>query len=122
MSPIIIYSAVFCSVAALVGAVAFFMGGNREAEVEQRLHALTKGTRGGKGEGGQYKELLSTMRNEGAGAAEKFISRYLNLRLLFEQANVSLTVPKFLFICAALGSVGLILPSIAGFSVVLGPI
>jgi tight adherence protein B len=122
MSPIIIYSAVFCSVAALVGAIAFFMGGNREAEVEQRLNALTKGTKGGKAEALQYKELLSSMRNEGAGAAEKFISRYLNLRLLFEQANVSLTVPKFLFICAALAGVGLVLPSVAGFSVMLGPV
>jgi tight adherence protein B len=122
MSPIIIYSAVFFGVAALVGAIAFFMGGNREAEVEQRLNALTKGKKGGKAEVQQYKELLSTMRNEGSGAAEKFLSRYLNLRLLFEQANVSLTVPKFLLICGGLAGVGLILPSVAGFSVVLGPV
>jgi tight adherence protein B len=123
MSPIIIYSAVFCCVAALVGAIAFFMSGNREAEVEERLSALTNNSKGRtKAAGAQYKELLSSMRNEGAGGLEKFISRYLNLRLLFEQANVSLTVPKFLAICAGLGGVGLILPSVAGFSVMLGPV
>jgi tight adherence protein B len=123
MSPIIIYCAVFFGVAALVGAVAFFMGGNREAEVEERLNALTTGAKGrGKADAAQYKELLSSMRNDGSGAVEKFVSRYLNLRLLFEQANVALSVPKFLLICGALGGVGLVLPTVAGFSVVLGPV
>jgi tight adherence protein B len=123
MSPIIVYSAVFCGVAALVGAVAFFMSGNREAEVEERLKTLTGATKGrGKAEAAQYKELLSSMRNDGAGAVERFISRYLNLRVLFDQANVSLTVPNFLLICGGLAGVGLILPLVAGFSVMLGPV
>jgi tight adherence protein B len=123
MSPIIIYSAVFFGVAALVGAIAFFMGGAKEAEVEERLNALTSNKKArGKAEAAQYKELLSSMRNEGAGGIEKLISRYLNLRLLFEQANVALAVPNFLLICAGLGGVGLVLPSVAGFSVMLGPI
>ena len=103
MSPIIIYIAVFCGVAALVGGIAFYMGANREAEVEERLKSITGAAKGrGKAEAAQYQELLNTMRNEGAGAAEQFISRYLNLRLLFEQANVSLTVPNFLLACCAL--------------------
>lgn len=123
MSPIIIYSAVFFGVAALVGAIAFFMGGAKEAEVEERLSALTNIKKGrGKADAAQYKELLSSMRDEGAGGLEKFISRYLNLRLLFEQANVALSVPKFLAICGGLGVVGLVLPSVAGFSVMLGPV
>jgi tight adherence protein B len=123
MSPIIIYSAVFFGVAALVGAVAFFMSGNREAEVEERLNALTTGTKGrGKADASQYKELLSTMRTDGTSAVEKFVARYLNLQLLFEQANVSMSVPKFLTICAGLAAVGLFLPSVAGFSVMLGPV
>jgi tight adherence protein B len=123
MSSIIIYGAVFFGVAALVGAVAFFMGGNREAEVEERLNALTTGTKGrGKAETAQYKELLSSMRNDGTSAVERIVSRYLNLRLLFDQANVSMSVPKFLLICGSLAGVGLILPSVAGFSVVLGPV
>jgi len=123
MSPIVIYSAVFCGVAALVGAVAFFMSGNREAEVEERLHALTLGSKGrGKGEASQHKELLNSMRVEGTSAVEKFVSRYLNLGLLFEQANVSMSVPKFLAICGGLAAVGMFLPAAAGFSVMLGPV
>jgi tight adherence protein B len=123
MSPIIIYSAVFFGVAALVGAIAFFMGGQKEAEVEERLSALTSTKKArGKAEAAQYKELLSSMRDESSGAIEKFISRYLNLRLLFEQANVAMSVPKFVAICGGLAAVGLILPSAAGFSVALGPV
>ena len=120
MSPIIIYSAVFFGVAALVGAIAYFMGSAKEAEVEERLSALTSTKKGrGKADAAQYKELLSSMRDEGIGGMEKFISRYLNLRLLFEQANVAMSVPKLLLICGGLGGVGLILPSAAGFSVML---
>jgi tight adherence protein B len=121
MSPIIIYSAVFLGVAALVGALAFISKGDKEAEVEERLNALTV-TKSRDQAGTPYKELLSSMRQEGTGGVEKFLARYLNLRLLFEQANVSLTVPKFLMICGGFAGVGLILPSVAGFSVALGPV
>jgi tight adherence protein B len=123
MSPIIIYSAVFLGVAALVGAVSFIMRGDREAEVEQRLSALTAGKKGrGKVDAAQYKELLNAMRSDSSGSIEKFVSRYLNLRLLFEQANVSLSVAHFGMICGGLGAVGLFLPSIGGFSVTLAPV
>jgi tight adherence protein B len=46
----------------------------------------------------------------------------MNLRLLFEQANVSLAVPNFLMICGGLAAVGLVLPVVAGFNMMLGPI
>jgi tight adherence protein B len=123
MSAIVIYTAVFLGVAALVGAAAFMLHGDREAEVEQRLNALTAGKKGrGKVEAAQYRELLTAMRSDSAGAVENFVSRYLNLRLLFEQANVSLTVPNFLMICGGLAVMGLVLPTVAGFSVALGPL
>jgi tight adherence protein B len=123
MSPIIVYSAVFLGVAALVGAIAFMMRGDREAEVEQRLSVLTAGKKGrSKADAAQYQELLNAMRNDGSGAIEKFVSRYLNLRLLFEQANVALTVPNFVGICGGLGALGLFLPSIGGLSVTLAPV
>lgn len=123
MTPIVIYTAVFLGVAALVGALAFIMHGDRDAEVEDRLSALTTGKKGrGKVDAAQYKELLSTMRIDGTSAVEKFVSRYLNLRLLFEQANVSMPVPTFLMICGGLATVGLALPTVAGISVALAPL
>lgn len=123
MSVFVIYGAVFFGVAALVGALAFIMRGDREAEVEQRLSALTAGKKGqSKAERAQYKELLSAMRDDSGSPVEKFISRYLNLRLLFEQANVSLSVSNFIVICAALGGFGTLLPAVAGFSYALAPL
>lgn len=123
MTPIIVYSAVFLGVAALVGALAFISSGDREAEVEERLSALTSNSKGrGKAEASQYKELLSTIRDDNTGGVERFVSRYLNLRLLFDQANVDLAVPKFLLICGGLAGVGMILPAVAGFNVALGPV
>ena len=115
MSPIIVYCAVFFGVAALVGAVAFMLRGDRDAEVEQRLSVLTSGKMGrSQVEAAQYQELLNAMRNDGTGAIEKFMLRYLNLRLMFEQANVALSVPNFVLICGGLAVVGLFLPTIGG--------
>jgi tight adherence protein B len=123
MSPIIIYIAVFVGVAGLVGCMALFLGGDKGAEVEDRLSVLTSGKKGrSKAEAAQYKDLLAGMRTEGTSGVEKFVSRYLNLRLLFEQANVTMSVPTFLMITGILAGVGLMLPAIAGFNVALGPV
>jgi tight adherence protein B len=123
MSPIVISVFVFFGVAALVGALAFIMRGDKEAEVEQRLSVLTSGgKKRSKAEAAQYQELLKTMRGEGVGTVERFVSRYLNLRLLFEQANVSLSVANFMIICGGMAMVGLLLPSIGGLSIALAPL
>ena len=76
MSPIIIYSAVFLGVAAMVGALSFFMSGDREAEVEERLSVLTGGKKGrGKGDAAQYKELLAAMTRRQARRCSRSSSR-----------------------------------------------
>lgn len=124
MSPIVISIAVFLGVAALVGSAAIWMRGDKEAEVEERLSVLTSGgtKRRTKAEAAQYQELLKSMRGEGVGTVERFVSRYLNLRLLFEQANVSLSVANFLIICGGLAMVGLLLPALGGLSIALAPL
>jgi len=123
MSAFVIYFSVFAGVAALVGAIAFLLHGDREAEVEQRLNALTTGRKSkSQAEAAQYRELLDALRDDSTSAVEKFVSRYLNLRLLFEQADVSLAVLNFLIICGALGAVGMLLPAVAGFSLMLAPL
>src|SRR3989304_5456086 len=124
MSPLVIYIAVFIGVAALVIGIAFTMRGDKEKEVEDRLSVLTSGKKK-KGraaaDAAQYAELLANMRNDGTSAVELFISRYLNLRLLFEQADVALPVPQFLIICGILAAVGLVLPTAAGMNVLFAP-
>ena len=122
MTPIIIYTAVFLGVAATIGALSFIMSGDREAEVEERLSVLTTGKKSKtKGDSSQYQELLAAMKSDQAGGAERFVSRYLNLRLLFDQADASFPIPSFLMICGGFAAVGLLLPSLAGFNVVLAP-
>jgi tight adherence protein B len=123
MTTIIICATVFLGVAALVGAIAFMLHGDREAEIEQRLNALTAGKKShNKAEAAQYQELLKSMRGESSGALEQFVSRYLNLRLLFEQADVSMSVPNFLIICGVMAAIGIVLPTVAGYSVTLAPL
>src|SRR5262249_12530226 len=114
--------AVFLGVAATIGALSFIMSGDREAEVEERLSVLTTGKKSAKAEATQYKDLLTAMKSDNTGAVERFVSRYLNLRLVFEQAAVTMPVPQFLLICAGLAAFGLFLPTLAGFSVMLAPL
>jgi tight adherence protein B len=45
----------------------------------------------------------------------------MNMRLLFEQADVALPVPQFLIICAVLAAVGVVLPAAAGMNVLFAP-
>jgi tight adherence protein B len=125
MSPLVVSIVVFIGVTALVIGIAFVMRGDREAEVEDRLNVLTSGkSKKGrsKAEAAQYAELLATMRNDGSSAIERIISRYLNLRLLFEQADVALPVPQFLVICGILAAVGVVMPSASGMNVLFAPL
>jgi tight adherence protein B len=123
MTPIIIYTAVFLGVAATIGALAFIMSGDREAEVEERLSVLTGGKKVLKGDASQYKELLAAMKSEEQTRGfEKFVTRYLNLRLLFDQADVHFPIAQFLLICGGLAVAGLALPAVAGFNIMLAPV
>lgn len=123
MSPLIISIVVFIGVSALVIGISFVMRGDKEAEVEDRLSVLTGGKKKAKkGDAAQYAELLATMRGEGTSSIEKLISRYMNLQLLFEQADVALPVPQFLIISAVLAAVGLVAPTAAGMNVLFAPI
>jgi tight adherence protein B len=123
MSALIIYATVFIGVACLVGAVAFMLHGDREVEIENRLSALTAGKKAsGKSQAAQYQELLRAMKNDGSSSLEKFVSRYLNLALLFQQANVALSVPNFVMICGGFAVLGGVLPALAGVSLALAPL
>lgn len=123
MTPIIVSVIVFVGVAALVAGVAIMMRGDGDKELEERLSVLTGGKSGRrKTESIQYSELLSSIRSEGTGAFEKFISHYLNLRLLFQQADISMSVTQFMIICGVLAAAGLLLPTAAGMSMALAPI
>jgi tight adherence protein B len=124
LTPLVISIVVFIGVSALVIGIAFIMRGDKDQEVEDRLSVLTGGKKkkGGAADAAQYAELLASMRNDGTSAIERLIARYLNLRLLFEQADVALPIPQFLIICAVLAAVGVVLPTAAGMNVLFAPL
>ena len=49
------------------------------------------------------------------------LGKLFNLSLLFDQADVNLTVPRFLFICGLLGGGGFALSTAAGVKVAIAP-
>src|SRR5262245_4990221 len=124
MSPIFISLVVFIGVTALVIGVSYVMRGDKEAEVEDRLSVLTGGKKSNwrKAAAQQQSELLATKNLDGTTVIEQFISRYLNLRQLFEQADVTLPVPQFLVICGILAAIGVVMPTAAGINVLFAPL
>jgi len=123
MTPIVVSIVVFVGVAALVAGVAIMVRGDGDKELEDRLSVLTGGKSSKrKADAIQYSELLSSIRSESGNAFEKFLSQYMNLRLLFQQADISMSVTQFLVICGVLAGAGLILPTAAGMSMALAPI
>jgi tight adherence protein B len=122
---LIVSIAVFVGVTALVLGLSFIMRGDKEAEVEDRLSVLIAGkkkTNRTAEDAAQYAELLNSLREDGTSFVERLLSRYLNLRLLFEQADVHLPVPHFLIICGIMAAVGFVLPTVAGMNVLFAPL
>jgi tight adherence protein B len=122
MSPWIIYVCVFAGVSALVAGLAVVFRSDREDEVVHRLSQLTAG--GGKGTGKVETSIATDILNasrEGTNAFERMISNYFNLRLMFEQADVNMTVGKFLSIVAGAAAIGIVLPSLGGIPLKFAP-
>ncbi len=122
MSPWIIYLCVFAGVAALVAGIAAVLRNDREDEVVHRLSQLTGASKGGgRPDSSIATDILSASR-EGSNAFEKLVSNTFNLRLLFEQADVNMTIGKFLAIVAACAAVGFVLPTAGGLSLKFAPL
>lgn len=122
MTTWIIYASVFGGVACLVVAIAAMFRGGRESDMEQRLNELTGRKKSNKtGDPDISAEMLRTS-VEGAGFLERSIAKYLNLRLMFEQADVSFTISKFLTACVISGFVGFVAPTLCGLPMKFAPI
>ncbi|TWT37461.1 Bacterial type II secretion system protein F domain protein [Posidoniimonas corsicana] len=123
MTPWIIYASVFGGVALMVTAVAALLRGDKDAEMEDRLSVLTGQKSGGKASAdANVAGDMMRVSVEGAGLLEKSIVKYLNLKMMFEQADVSFTVSKFLMVCVVSGTVGFVLPTLGGMPVKFAPI
>jgi tight adherence protein B len=108
-------------VAALVAGVsASFKGGDNK--VEDRLDAMT----GAGGSGAKSvllsQSVLSSPLDAVPGMVEAIVARFSRLKLLFEQADTSLTPARFFIISAALLVAGTVVGAYAGFKPALAPL
>ncbi len=115
---------VFGGVTGLIVALAMLWGGDKEAEVEDRLNALTSGKGKGKGKdkGAPENSLINEAWDKGAGSIEQAIANHLNLQRLFAQADVSFTVSQFIMACVVAALVGFFAPTALGLPVKFAPI
>lgn len=122
MTPWIIYASVFGGVALLVIVANALMRGDSEAEMEDRLSILTGQKKGADGDKTTVTGDMMRASVEGVGLLEQSAVKYLNLRKMFEQADVSLTVSKFLLMCVVSGTVGFVAPTLCGLPVKFAPL
>jgi tight adherence protein B len=111
MDPIIISGIVFVGVVGLVGSIAFMMRDMGATSTESRLEILT-GKKQPKGEAVSKGELVREGMDGLTGVVGGIVSRMGNFALLFEQANVTISVEKFLGICLIGGVLGTAIPLI----------
>jgi tight adherence protein B len=118
---VFIISAVFVGVTLLVVAIAMLMRDKSVTQMEDRLATLT-GT-GDKAEGSlaELTQILAQQRGEGKGFIDSLMSRWFNLPRLFSQADVSMSVAKFLMICVGFGTAGTVIIGFTGVNLVFAP-
>jgi tight adherence protein B len=108
MDPLLIGIAAFLGVSAIVGGVAMLAMGGSGSKVEDRLETLT-GLNVGNPKDLKQKSLLAQPLDESPGVVQQLIERVsnINLNLLFEQADVSLTVGRLALISGVLSAAGM---------------
>jgi tight adherence protein B len=89
--------------------------------MEERLASLTKGE---KNDPSSLSEIAQMLAKEKLGktALEKVLSNWLNLSLLFDQAEVKMTVATFVAICGGLGFGSATLVAVSGLNVLFAPL
>jgi tight adherence protein B len=94
---------IFAAVVAIVIGIAMFLQQGSSNKVEERLQLLAGlGGTGGREGGAKSPSLLSQPLDSRPGLLQEFLEQFGNVSLLFEQADVSLTVGKLLLICGVL--------------------
>lgn len=118
---VLIMGAVFIGVVTLIMFIAMALRDKSVMQVEGRLNTITGK---GKGDLSSLSELSSQVAKDMNAKTflENFANKWLNLTLMFEQARVSMTVAKFLSICAGLGVGATVLCGTAGISLMLAPL
>jgi tight adherence protein B len=112
--------AVFVGVASLVGGIVLLLRGRTEEAMATRLAQLT-GSRAGK-EGALTQSVLYQPLDATQNVLSQFFARFRNLRLLFEQADTTLTPAKFCAISGGMAAAAMFVSLIAGLHAGIAPI
>ena len=125
MSPLLISIIAFVGVAALVGAVASLFAGESENKIEDRLQLLAGATGmsvGGKDGLLKQGSLLLAPLNDAPNIFEAIIKRFARTRLLFEQADTSLTPSRFFAISGGLAVAAMAACVVSGLNLAVAPV
>lgn len=122
MSPLIISAAAFVGVVSLILGLALLLRGDSHSRVEDRLALLTGSGQSANRDKLLPETLLAAPLEAAPGFIESMLTRFGRLRLLFEQANTSLSPTRFFVISAVLGMAGLAMAGYVGFTPALIPI
>ncbi len=112
MASMLIIITAFVGVTALVGGGAMLFRSNNDTTVEDRLAMLT-------GSGPSRARIRASRRaccrsplDGKKNVFDIFFARFKNFTMLFEQADTSLTLSKFLMISGVLGMLGMLIPAV----------
>lgn len=120
MTTILVMIVVFIGVTALIMAVMSLFRGNEATAAETKLEAFANAIqrKPGKGDDVSFTRDL----NENVTSIEEIISKYFNLRKFLEQADTTVSVPKFLLITVAGGAALASVCFVSSFTMYLSPI
>jgi tight adherence protein B len=122
MDPLLISAAAFVAVAALVGAAALYFRGGQDQALEERLAVLTGARSSSGGQSKLQKTVLAEPLDAVPNLFEGLLTRFSSLKLLFQQADTSLTPTRFLAISGILWAVGSAVAVKVGLGVALAPL
>ena len=113
--------AAFVGVAALVGGISLMLRGSTDNVAEDRLGMLT-GKSNPRKRAEQEATVIARPLDEVPNILEDFASRFLNLRLFLEQANMSVSPSNFVIASAVLFVVGCIIYALTGLPLIFAPL
>ncbi|HMP05638.1 MAG TPA: type II secretion system F family protein [Lacipirellulaceae bacterium] len=120
---LIVLGAVFFGVTLLVVAIATLLRDKEVSQMEDRLNSLTgKGDRSDGSSLAELSQLVAAQRGDAKGLLEQLLLRWFNLSRLFEQADVSMSVTRFVAICAGVGVGSTFACLAAGINYALAPL
>ena len=121
MSPLIVMAVVFIGVTALVAGILMYLRSSGNEEITERLDVLT-GHAQPKKTATMNEGVLATPLDDRPNFFEQYVMRLFNLRLLLEQADAPLTLPRFLAVCGLLAVGGAIVTTVTRAPVYWTPV